>query len=256
MVRCNDEALEMYIATIPSDMSRDDLVIQFAALQRIQAESVWSDSKGVAESYWNSRVHDRMLEQAFDFSPGFKVHDIKSARILTELESLNPYGQTLKNRMVDYGITVGAPTISEKEVRACLRNSTGPPCDTVNPIDYEAARHEPFPIIIETKSDQGSEKEAVVQVSGWAIAYFDRLKTLSRGPVDITLPLIVIMGTSWKLFFACNLDDEIHIIKATHIGDTDKLVGCYKILKILKLLAEWVQTTFVNWYRDNVLPAH
>ena len=75
-----------------------------------------------------------------------------------------------------------------------------------------------------------------MQLSIWAIAYFNRLRKLTQDPVSITLPLILVSGENWKLMFARNLEHSIEIIHAVDIGNTGDIVGYYTILAALKLV--------------------
>jgi len=92
-----------------------------------------------------------------------------------------------------------------------------------------------------------------VQLSVWAMAYFNRLRTLTQDPVPITLPLVLVSDEHWKLMFARDLEHSIEIIDAVDFGDTRDIIGCYKILAALRLLCGWAEDTFLGWFSDRVL---
>jgi hypothetical protein len=85
-----------------------------------------------------------------------------------------------------------------------------------------------------------------VQLSVWAMAYFNRLRQLVQDPVAMTLPLVLITDARWRLYFASDLTDEIHIIDAVDIGTTADIVGCYTILEALRVIFRWVEETFAS----------
>lgn len=194
-----------------------------------------------------------MIEQALCTYSGLEYHNITTARVLKELVPGNKYGELLRNKMIDYAIILEPPLFSKDEVITRLAASLRPLQRTINPSDYSPLCHSPVVIGIETKSAEGSKENGEVQLSIWATAYFNRLRTLTQDPVLITLPLILISDGHWRLFLARDLDDSIEIIDAVDFGDTGDIVGCYKILAVLRLLCDWARTTFLQWFAHEVL---
>lgn len=92
-----------------------------------------------------------------------------------------------------------------------------------------------------------------MQLSVWAMAYFNRLRTLTQDPVSITLPLVLVSDEHWKLMFARDLEHSVEIIDAVGFGDTGDIIGCYKILAALKLLCRWAEEIFLSWFSDRVV---
>ena len=37
------------------------------------------------------------------------------------------------------------------------------------------------------------------------------------------------------------------------MGDTNSVIGAYKILYILRRLADWMETTFTDWVKETLL---
>ncbi|KAH7175211.1 hypothetical protein EDB81DRAFT_895617 [Dactylonectria macrodidyma] len=79
----------------------------------------------------------------------------------------------------------------------------------------------------------------------------------ARNPEDeviaLALPLLLISGSRWRLFFALDQRDTIDVLETLTIGDTDTLLGCYKIVAALWELAAWSETTFRAWLMKEVL---
>ncbi|KAF1995585.1 hypothetical protein P154DRAFT_445088 [Amniculicola lignicola CBS 123094] len=155
--------------------------------------------------------------------------------------------------MIDYAITLEPLLFSEHQVLTRLAASPRPLQRTINPSDYSPLCYNPVAISIETKSPDGGKENGEVQLSVWAMAYFNRLRTLTQDPVPITLPLVLVSDEHWKLMFAHDTEDSIQIIDAVDFGDTGDIIGCYKILVALRLLCRWAEDTFLGWFTDEVL---
>ncbi|KAI9774939.1 MAG: hypothetical protein M1840_000155 [Geoglossum simile] len=236
--------LDLFVATKANGMNREQLIDEFKALKGIRDSTAFCKIKYVHEPTWNERVHSRMLEQAVRSCPGFEYHNITTVRVIKELAPGNKYGELLKNKMIDYAITLGPPLISEDQVITRLAASLQPLQRTINPSDYSPLCYNPVAISIETKPPDGGKENGEVQLSIWAMAYFNRLRTLTQNPVPITLPLILVSDEHWKLMFARDLEHSIEIIDAVDFGDTGDIIGCYKILAALRLLCGWAEDHF------------
>jgi len=236
-----------------TSMSAEELRDEFKALQGIRDSTAVCKTQHLHEPSWNERVHCRMLEQAVRGCSGVEYHNITTARVLKELVPNNRYGEIVTQKMIDYAITLGPPLVAEHEVIARLAASPRPLHRTINPSDYSPLCHNPIAINIETKSPDGGKEHGEVQLTIWIMAYFNRLRTLTQNPVPITLPLILISDEHWKLLFACDLDGEVQIIDAVDFGTTADIIGCYTILKVLRLIVRWAESTFLEWFKERVL---
>jgi hypothetical protein len=234
-------------------MTREQLMDEFKVLRGVRGSTVFRKTKRVHESSWNERVHSRMLEQAVCKRPGFEYHDITTACVIKELVPGNKYGELLKNKMIEYVITLGSPLFSEDQVITRLAASPRLLQQTINPSDYSPLCYNPVAISIETKSPDGGKENGEVQLSVWAMAYFNRLRTLTQDPVSIMLPLVLVSDEHWKLMFARDLEYSIEIIDAVDFGDTGDIIGCYETLAVLRLLCGWAEDTFLGWFSDRVL---
>lgn len=245
--------LDLFVDTKANGITREQLMDEFKALRGVRDSTAFCKTKYVHEPTWNERVHSRMLEQAVCNRPGFEYHNIKTARVIKELVPGNKYGELLKSKMIDYAITLKPPLFGEDQVITRLAASPRPLQRTINPCDYSPLCYNPVAISIETKSPDGGKENGEVQLSVWAMAYFNRLRTLTQDPVPITLPLVLVSDEHWKLMFARDLEHSIEIIDAVDFGDTRDIIGCYKILAALRLLCGWAEDTFLGWFSDRVL---
>jgi hypothetical protein len=142
---------------------------------------------------------------------------------------------------------------------------------TINQTMYNPLRCQPIAISVETGTPNTPEQDAIVRLGIWVAAHFNRLRILSHeDPVSLTLPLLYISGTQWFLLFACDSAKQIvccflicltgqfltfqqELLGKLLIGDTDTIVGCYKLLATLRYLCGWITTTFKDWFELKVL---
>ncbi|OAL56134.1 hypothetical protein IQ07DRAFT_583522 [Pyrenochaeta sp. DS3sAY3a] len=247
------EDLDILVATESSGMTPEQLLDEFKVLRKIRDSTAFCKTNSVHEPAWNERVHCRILEQAVCNRPGMEYHNVTTARVTKELVPGNKYGELLKNKMIDYAIVLRPPLVSEAEVINRLATSPRPLQRSINPSDYSPLCHSPIAISIETKSPEGGKENGEVQLSVWAMAYFNRLRALTQDPVSITLPLILISGAQWKLMFARDSESSIEIFDAVAFAHTEEIIGCYTTLSVLRLLCEWAEETFLSWFSDRVL---
>ncbi|KAH8726969.1 hypothetical protein GQ44DRAFT_825526 [Phaeosphaeriaceae sp. PMI808] len=243
-----------YVAKKKNGKTRKQLNAEFEAMRKIRNETSKCQTKNLHESSWNELVHSRMLEQAELGHPGFSYYNITTARVIKDLVPGNEYGELLKGKMVDYAVTLGPPFIPEAYVINRLATSPSKLQRTINPSDYSPLCYEPVVLGIETKSHNGGSENGKVQLSVWAMAYFNRLRQLMQDPVTITLPLLLITDAHWTLYFASDLANAIHLIDAGDIGTTKDIIGCYTILEALRVIFKWVEDTFVPWFLEGVKP--
>jgi hypothetical protein len=245
-------------------------VDELKAIKDIRDGTSFCKAKHVHEPTWNERVHSRILQQVVRNISGVEYHNITTARVIKGLVPDNKYGEELKKKMVDYAITIQDPLVSEDQITCRLASSAGRLYRTINPSDYSPLCHDPIVVSIETKTPDGSREKALVQLSIWVTAHFNRLRALATDPVSITLPLLFVSGEHWQLMFARDLEDSIvgcqslsavliliqipqEIIDGVTIGNTESILGCYKILAALRHLCSWAAVTFRPWFIDNVL---
>ncbi|KAF1952945.1 hypothetical protein CC80DRAFT_507689 [Byssothecium circinans] len=246
--------LEDYVAKTPNGKTHEQLKDEFKAMRDIRNETSVCKTKHLHEPSWNELVHSQMLKQAVHGCPGFSYYNITTARVIKELVPGNEYGELLKGKMIDFAVTLGPPLIPTAHVIHRLAASPRKLQRTTNPSDYSPLCYEPVVLSIETKSPDGGSENGEVQLSIWAMAYFNRLRQLIQDPVAMTLPLLLITDARWKLYFASDLAHEIHLIDAVDIGTTADIIGCYTILEALRVMFKWVEKTFAPWFAEGVKP--
>jgi hypothetical protein len=193
-----------------------------------------------------------------------------TASIVKSLMPRHISGDVFKSKMIDFTINLIPNGETDDLIRRLLRYQP-PDLQTINQTAYSPVRFEPIAISIETKTPDASQGEAKMQLGVWVAAHFNRLRMLSHeDPVSLTLPLLYVSGTQWFLLFACDSAQQIvccfliclacqlltfqqELLGKLFVGDTDTIVGCYKLLVTLRCLCGWVTTTFKDWFKLKVL---
>ncbi|KAI0099907.1 hypothetical protein GGR51DRAFT_534065 [Nemania sp. FL0031] len=146
----------------------------------------------------------------------------------------------------------------------------------VNQTDYASIRYRPIAVSIETKAELLQSK-ALVQLGLWVAAGHKRLHQLRNHlfpppiplyadeaterpqPRLVTMPLIRIEGHIWNIYFACDMGSFIRLIGPTRLGSTDRIVELYALIKSLRHIKRWIETTFYDgmttWFmQEAVVP--
>ena len=132
-----------------------------------------------------------------------------SARVLLSLVPRRASRDILKSKLVDYTINL----LPDEEIDSVIRlllQSQPVNLETINQTMYNPVRYQPIAISIETKTPDGSEQDAMVQLGVWVAAHFNRLRMLSHeDPVSLTLPLLYVSGAEWFLLFASDSAEQV-----------------------------------------------
>ncbi|KAH8748989.1 hypothetical protein F5883DRAFT_582025 [Diaporthe sp. PMI_573] len=164
------------------------------------------------------------------------------------------------------------------DVDGFLSRDTPPP--HVNQTTYQPIRDSPIAVSIETKQDYSS-RDPLLQLGIWVAAWHRRMRSLysaralalldeqfqnastsddppSSGPQNavparpkvVSLPLIVVTGHEWQIYFACDQDTSIEVYGPLRMGSTATLLDVYALLSSLLVVKEWIETTFYQALRD------
>lgn len=215
------------------------------------------------EAAWNAEVHSTVLRLALQGKrrkeSGVWYRDITTARITKSYLPPQIAGedQASGGKMVDYAIIIEPP----KDMRGCVRKQARRHgVHSINHTAQEHICHDPIAISIETKRRAIEEDEAEVQLSNWVSAHFTHLRLLSSDYGELSsepipaLPLVLIQGDVWRLCIAKSESlHELHIIKYQVIGNTETILGIYKLLASLRRLARWVRHDYWPWFVRHIL---
>ena len=134
----------------------------------------------------------------------------------------------------------------------------------LNQTTYDPLRFRPSPIAIETKTAVAAET-GESQLAVWTKAWRTRMSLLGATQIPAQ-PLVRVCDHAWMILFCW--DEEVRIrrqdgksevrsnlvlMSELHIGDTRSILGVYKILKAMRLLAEWMEGDFYDWFKEQIL---
>lgn len=154
------------------------------------------NSTPALEASWNGDVHSVMLRQVTKRLPGIEQENVTTVRLDTKLI---PKVRTIdaESKLVDFALVANETLIPPKlvkQVLADMRNGI----TSISHTTYERVRLRPICVSIETKTPDGKESTALVQLSLWATTHFNHLRTLlpksQRNVIAMPLPLITTVG--------------------------------------------------------------
>ncbi|VUC37177.1 unnamed protein product [Clonostachys rosea] len=233
-----------------------DAQLELKCVQKIVRNTIECAEENVSEASWNSRVHEYVLDAALEPFGGIVSHwDVTRAPITKSCLPRHSSGLALESKMVDFCICLGGrETTRAVQQRLKLARET----PFINHTNYQPLLYRPIAVSIETKTPNGSDEVAKTQLSVWVTGHFARLRSLSTTSNDaiavgVTLPLLIVRGGEWSLWFARDTGDGIDLIETISVGNTNSILGCYKVLAMLRHLAEWAKSTLYPWMEKHIL---
>lgn len=226
-------------------------------MQKIVRNTIECAEENVSEASWNSHVHEYVLDTALEPFGGIVSHwDVTRAPITKSCLPRHSSGLVLEGKMVDFCICLGG----RETTRAVQKRlKLAPETPFINHTNYQPLLYRPIAVSIETKTPNGSDDEvAKTQLSVWVTGHFARLRSLSSTSNDtiavgMTLPLLTVRGGEWSLWFARDTGDGIDLIETISVGNTNSILGCYKVLSMLRHLAEWAKSRLYPWMEKHIL---
>ncbi|KXX79951.1 hypothetical protein MMYC01_202303 [Madurella mycetomatis] len=199
-----------------------------------------------SEASWNSKVHEPLLALAlWKYRNNVTFENATSARILPAFIPALVIGEAIESKMVDFVLSpnfvaddcaASQTTHSNAIIDTAIQNklATQPSaglCNLgINQTDYPPLLRAPAAITVETKIGGTSSEEGRLQLGIWTAAWHIRMAALG-----------------WSLYFAADRGHKIEILGTMQIGMTDTVQGIYRLLAVLRLLAEWIETEFRKW---------
>ncbi len=234
------------------------LLRELDTMVEIRDKTLDFNSTPALEASWNGDVHSVMLRQVTKHLPGIEQENVTAVRLdpklIPKVRAIDA-----ESKLVDFALIADETLIPPKLVKQVLADTRNG-ITSISHTTYERVRLRPICVSIETKTPDGKESTALVQLSLWATTHFNRLRTLlppsQRHIIPMPLPLITTVGGRYSLFFAIDGEDEIRIVGGeSDFGNTATLEGCYQVLVGLERVGSWVREVYVPWFVANCLPA-
>lgn len=221
------------------------------------------EKEGDFEASWNDGVHSHVLRVALRDRRNVGWRNVTKAMVYPQdlIPRLLNAPAAQQTNMVDYAIFLDLDDLPLYErlwdaLEIHARNNPGV-VKTVNATAYEPLRMRPIAINIETKRPYGDRLQAEAQAFSWTsfqMTRFNQFTTTAHGCNLLPQPVIVVVGTSWDLYFvSMDGSDKFKMYGPQPIGGTKNIIEVYRLLRSLRALADWSTSTFLSWW-DSVLP--
>ena len=158
--------------------------------------------------------------------------------------------------MVDYSMILLPDEVTHQAILQVLRDL---PEDeqNINQTRSAPVKYRPITVNIEVKVPGGGKNEAMVQLAVWAAAQMEKLNALSGKLVPIGIPLVSVEGHDWRLYNTYQKGDGEVVSQRVWgndlIGDSSSILGIFKIIAAIQMLAQWSHTEYRAWFKKDVL---
>ncbi|KAI0406669.1 hypothetical protein F4802DRAFT_557049 [Xylaria palmicola] len=252
---------------LPTFLHLQSLISELDTLRRIVSTTKEYTKVIRAEASWNEQVHGRMLELAVLHIPGVGVENITRANIAKEF--LPPMSDHQKfsspgSKLIDYAMVLqpldspsaGSDRNSDSNKRLALSRIRSfldmLVYPSFNQSSYAPLCDMPSGIFIETKINSQKSSEAIAQLGIWLSSWYSRVSEFPRSDeskrlASPVLPILQVASASWDLWFAFDMDSYYEICGPINIASTDELIDAYRLLGVLRILANWMATDFYDW---------
>ncbi|EFQ36759.1 hypothetical protein CGRA01v4_15097 [Colletotrichum graminicola] len=229
------------------------------------------------EHGWNCSVHFPLLKLALHGAGGRKKQ-LVDLDLCTHAKPLPAYRSPYTSRpthMVDFCINL-CPRQAGPEyayaVRAIDLMRTKLPYNSINHTGHNPLLRDPISVSIETKRPAEGEQKQALQVGVWQAAQWQHLEELVRmrlleaGEPLCTqercyevldqlafLPAIFVRGHEWSFAATMREGQKTILWREVPMGTTRNVLGIYRIVYAIQLLAEYSRNHFWPWYLRAVL---
>ncbi|KAB5581244.1 hypothetical protein GE09DRAFT_1213640 [Coniochaeta sp. 2T2.1] len=234
---------------------------ELKALRRLEREAWDCRRLCRAELAWNFEVHFPLLKLALDRQDDLAPNVYADKKMVDLAIVLVPEVRDYGRQEWEKGQRGAGRDAAAREERylrlahAIQRVVHSQPQDrqSINQTMYTPLYDRPIGVSIETKAE-GANEEGRVQLAVWTAAWHERMRDLmvpagiwSSETRLITMPLLLIVGHTWVLSFACDRGDRLEIVGEMTLGETATLKGLYTLVAALRELARWMQGQFAEW---------
>ncbi|KAJ8132200.1 hypothetical protein O1611_g1427 [Lasiodiplodia mahajangana] len=246
------------------------LLSELEALRTVVAATANYTKNVRTEACWNENVHKPMLDLAVLYTPGVGVENITRANIAKEFlppTSFHHLSLPPDGKLIDYAMVLQPPRCDRVDPNGSNKLTLERIADFVGRLEYESFSQTPYKplvempsgIFIETKIAGGQKSdEAQTQLGVWLASWYGRVSKFPCVPAQTNntilaapvLPILIIEGGYWYLYFAFDRGSMYEVCGRVSIGSTNELSDAYRLLAVLRILAHWMATEFTTWVED------
>lgn len=248
--------------SVRRSIHRSALRAEFASIQDI-VRNTKRFAKGYSEAAWNEDIHRPMLRLATQRVPGVGIYNMTRASIarpyipqMTARTATEEAALSAGGKMIDYAMALSFedgqfPQLHSRVID--FINDLSP--KTFNNSTYPPLAASPTGVFVETKAESTRYDEGNAQLGLWLASWLSRITAYPSGSGGHQkklpfVPLLLVVGKNWELFFGFDNEDNIEVLGPLQIGGTGTMVDAYRLLAVLRLLADWVAGGFRDWVED------
>ncbi|KPM42268.1 hypothetical protein AK830_g4268 [Neonectria ditissima] len=258
-------SLSVAATHIPNGGDQDEMRImhEHAKFVTILRSSINASYMEHNEGQWNSNVHSPFLYQCVGRARHVSYDRITSNEFQLPFGERRPEGPARGNTLGERSETQGANfalmlQADDAELQAAVQLFVQSPnilYASAGSELYNPLREPPGPIIIVTKTNTASKKEALDDIGKRAVAWHSHIQTIAAinrmAANVISIPAIYVIDGVWNVVFLQNKDDRVHIFdRDFRIGDTNTILGIYQLQTALQKLTTWMAMEFKPYMID------
>ncbi|KAI1331785.1 hypothetical protein F5Y16DRAFT_422217 [Xylariaceae sp. FL0255] len=227
---------------------------QIAFVEEFRRLKAIVDFKGAADRYprsktvWAEKYYSPMLELMAQGTPNAEIENVSDSSVNPKwIPTCKVEGCEVK---IDYALLLFTTRVSTKRTSYFV---SGLELPTLGISESPVQRILPMGIFVKVKSDGQTIEDAKNQLASWTASWFNRVAALpSRSPSSTPpklpfMPILLVDGVSWDLYFAFNESSAYDICGPLTIGDTRTLTNAYSLLAVLRDIANWFSIDFATW---------
>ncbi|KAJ2992426.1 hypothetical protein NUW58_g2175 [Xylaria curta] len=205
---------------------------------------------------WNENVHRPILNLAIQHIPAVGVENVTRANIARDFlpgTSAQPISLPPDSKLIDYAMVLRPLEHTRVNATRISWFIDSLEYRGFNQSPYYPLRTMPSGVFIETKVSSQKSNEAKAQLGMWLASWYGRISQFPcpAGGDDILpppiMPVLLVEGKSWQLYFAFDTVSQYEVCGPIEIGSTGDLDGAYRLLAVLRILASWMATDFLEW---------
>ncbi|KAI0812223.1 hypothetical protein GGR55DRAFT_640848 [Xylaria sp. FL0064] len=248
--------------SLPEFLHLKSLLSELEVLRSTVAETKAHLKIARTEASWNEKVHHPMLNLAVLHTPAVGIENVTRATIAKEFlpqTSARLRPRSPDSKLIDYAMVLKP----EEPVQALppgrldldrvvyLLDELEPQC--FNQSNYDPLITMPSGVFIETKVKSQKSDEAMTQLGMWLASWYDRISQFpclsdEEDPLPSpVIPVLIVESEVWNLWFTFDTASQYEVCGPIKIGSTDELGGAYRVLAVLRSIAQWMATDFLDW---------
>ncbi|GME51537.1 hypothetical protein GTA08_BOTSDO12605 [Neofusicoccum parvum] len=252
---CPDTALSLADFHYDNDRRRDEYQLRRELDEILEVEAASHDlmTEEEYEPAWNCEVHSSVLRIALRPYEAVNQRNITKASISPKhLVARNTNGAAFDSKMVDFAMCIEPSKDMRRRIKCALSSymAENPEYVTpsINQTTYPPLRTRPIAVCFETKTPDGSETSARVQLAIWTAAQLEQLRRLFPTADLPTLPVVLASGVRWDVYYVQADKNGVKVIGYQTIGDTESALGIYRLIRCVRDLADWADGSFRQWW--------